>query len=70
MTRDKGNVRGEERFAPDTARQPETGLAVADFSEFSSLGKVAELGENIIIRRFTRYLVGEPLDLSTSAQSE
>jgi elongation factor Ts len=24
--------------------------------------KVAELGENIIIRRFTRYLVGEPLD--------
>ena len=23
--------------------------------------KVAELGENIIIRRFTRYLVGEPL---------
>jgi elongation factor Ts len=32
--------------------------------------KVAELGENIIIRRFTRYLVGEPLDsgLQTSAQ--
>jgi elongation factor Ts len=24
--------------------------------------KVAELGENIVIRRFTRYLVGEPLD--------
>ena len=24
-------------------------------------GKIAELGENIIIRRFTRYLVGEPL---------
>jgi elongation factor Ts len=23
--------------------------------------KVAELGENIVIRRFTRYLVGEPL---------
>ncbi|MEY2559970.1 MAG: elongation factor Ts, partial [Verrucomicrobiota bacterium] len=23
--------------------------------------KIAELGENIIIRRFTRYLVGEPL---------
>jgi len=24
--------------------------------------KVAELGENIVIRRFTRYLVGEPLE--------
>jgi elongation factor Ts len=24
-------------------------------------GKIAELGENIIIRRFVRYLVGEPL---------
>ena len=24
-------------------------------------GKIAELGENIVIRRFTRYLVGEPL---------
>src|SRR5438067_764062 len=24
-------------------------------------GKIAELGENILIRRFTRYLVGEPL---------
>jgi elongation factor Ts len=23
-------------------------------------GKIAELGENIVIRRFTRYLVGEP----------
>jgi len=23
--------------------------------------KIAELGENIIIRRFVRYLVGEPL---------
>ena len=33
-------------------------------------GKVAELGENIVIRRFTRYLVGEPLDLSTTAQAE
>jgi elongation factor Ts len=22
--------------------------------------KIAELGENIVIRRFTRYLVGEP----------
>ena len=33
-------------------------------------GKVAELGENIVIRRFTRYLVGEPLDLTTTAQAE
>ena len=24
-------------------------------------GKIAELGENLVIRRFTRYLVGEPL---------
>jgi len=32
--------------------------------------KVTELGENIMIRRFTRYLVGEPLDLSTTAQAE
>jgi elongation factor Ts len=24
-------------------------------------GKIAELGENIVVRRFTRYLVGEPL---------
>jgi len=24
-------------------------------------GKIAELGENIVIRRFTRYLVGEPV---------
>jgi len=24
-------------------------------------GKIAELGENIVIRRFTRYLMGEPL---------
>ena len=24
--------------------------------------KIAELGENIVIRRFTRYLVGEPLE--------
>ncbi|MDB6147092.1 MAG: tsf [Spartobacteria bacterium] len=29
--------------------------------------KVSELGENIIIRRFTRYLVGEPLDSGTPA---
>jgi len=33
-------------------------------------GKVAELGENLVIRRFTRYLVGEPLDLTTTAQAE
>ena len=33
-------------------------------------GKVAELGENIVIRRFTRYLVGEPLDQATTAQAE
>jgi elongation factor Ts len=26
-----------------------------------STSKIAELGENIIIRRFVRYLVGEPL---------
>jgi hypothetical protein len=25
------------------------------------VGKIAELGENIVIRRFLRYLVGEPL---------
>ena len=31
--------------------------------------KVTELGENIIIRRFTRYLVGEPLD-SAPAKAE
>src|SRR5206468_7180402 len=33
-------------------------------------GKVAELGENILIRRFTRYLVGEPLELTTTAEAE
>ena len=33
-------------------------------------GKIAELGENIIIRRFTRYLVGEPLEFQTNAQVE
>jgi elongation factor Ts len=33
--------------------------------------KIAELGENIVIRRFTRYLVGEPLgEVATPAQSE
>ncbi|MDQ6913215.1 MAG: translation elongation factor Ts [Verrucomicrobiota bacterium] len=35
--------------------------------------KIAELGENIVIRRFTRYLVGEPLEgaplSSTEAQN-
>jgi elongation factor Ts len=29
--------------------------------------KIAELGENIVIRRFTRYLVGEPLPGEESA---
>ena len=29
--------------------------------------KIAELGENIVIRRFTRYLVGEPLGSEASA---
>src|SRR6266567_2871980 len=28
-------------------------------------GKIAELGENIVIRRFVRYLVGEPLPSET-----
>lgn len=28
--------------------------------------KISELGENIVIRRFTRYLVGEPLDGSAA----
>ena len=28
-------------------------------------GKIAELGENIVIRRFVRYLVGEPLPNET-----
>jgi elongation factor Ts len=32
--------------------------------------KVAELGENIVIRRFTRYLVGEPLEFQTTAQAD
>ncbi len=34
--------------------------------------KIAELGENIIIRRFTRYLVGEPVaeEAATSSKSE
>ncbi len=29
--------------------------------------KIAELGENIVIRRFTRYLVGEPLDEASAS---
>jgi len=34
--------------------------------------KIAELGENIVIRRFTRYLVGEPLgaEVASPAQQE
>jgi elongation factor Ts len=31
--------------------------------------KIAELGENIVIRRFTRYLVGEPLANEASLAS-
>ncbi|MGZ4966079.1 MAG: translation elongation factor Ts [Chthoniobacterales bacterium] len=31
--------------------------------------KIAELGENIIIRRFTRYAVGEPLDTQQPANA-
>ena len=32
--------------------------------------KIAELGENIVIRRFTRYLVGEPLESEVLAPAE
>src|SRR5207237_5218724 len=32
--------------------------------------KIAELGENIVIRRFTRYLVGEPLTSEVAAPVE
>jgi elongation factor Ts len=32
--------------------------------------KIAELGENIVIRRFTRYLVGEPLDAEATPPVE
>jgi elongation factor Ts len=32
--------------------------------------KIAELGENIVIRRFTRYLVGEPLGEAVTVQEE
>ena len=31
--------------------------------------KIAELGENIVIRRFTRYLVGEPLENEAPAEA-
>lgn len=32
--------------------------------------KISELGENIVIRRFTRYLVGEPLGNEAAASSD
>jgi elongation factor Ts len=32
--------------------------------------KIAELGENIVIRRFTRYLVGEPMDGEATASTD
>jgi len=32
--------------------------------------KIAELGENIVIRRFTRYLVGEPLNSEAAAPAQ
>ncbi len=32
--------------------------------------KIAELGENIVIRRFTRYLVGEPLEGASPSSVE
>ncbi|MEP6936569.1 MAG: translation elongation factor Ts [Chthoniobacterales bacterium] len=32
--------------------------------------KIAELGENIVIRRFTRYLVGEPLAQEATSSTE
>jgi elongation factor Ts len=31
--------------------------------------KIAALGENIVIRRFTRYLVGEPLEAEKATVS-
>jgi hypothetical protein len=31
---------------------------------------MAELGENILIRRFTRYMVGEDLDGETTPAAE
>src|SRR3954467_15801924 len=33
-------------------------------------GKIAELGENIVIRRFTRYLVGEPLEVEAAPPAQ
>ena len=32
--------------------------------------KIAELGENIVIRRFTRYLMGEPLENEPAASEQ
>lgn len=32
--------------------------------------KIAELGENIVIRRFTRYLMGEPLEREPAASKQ
>jgi elongation factor Ts len=32
--------------------------------------KIAELGENIVIRRFTRYLVGEPLEVEAAPPAD
>ena len=32
--------------------------------------KIAELGENIVIRRFTRYLVGEPLEVEAATPAQ
>jgi elongation factor Ts len=32
--------------------------------------KIAELGENIVIRRFTRYLMGEPLESEPAASEQ
>ena len=32
--------------------------------------KISELGENIVIRRFTRYLVGEPMGNETAAPAD
>jgi elongation factor Ts len=32
--------------------------------------KIAELGENIVIRRFTRYLMGEPLEREPAAPEQ
>jgi elongation factor Ts len=32
--------------------------------------KIAELGENMVIRRFTRYMVGEDLDAAPPSAAE